>query len=227
MNSQSLYGRLMQNPWIDLPGAAPYVLPGDQPHIKVFNSYMKPRFRLDTNLMPQPFVGNRQAPLVILSRNPGAEGHHNDAYADAIKTNLTSEAPDQLFPALEVRFEMTQGAKWWGSCLDVVASKMGSKISQLAGRVQAIEFHGYHSRSWRALPITLPSQRFGFWLVEQAMIRRATIVVVRGQRDWTIAVPNLGSYPLLVPIKNPRSASISPGNCGTKGFRRVLDSLVS
>lgn len=88
----------------------------------------------------------------------------------------------------------------------------------------SVEFHGYHSERWRLFP-TLPSQRFGFYLVESAIEREAVVVLMRGRRDWEVAVPALSDYPYFVALSNPRSSTISPGNCGAEGFQRVLSAL--
>jgi hypothetical protein len=96
----------------------------------------------------------------------------------------------------------------------------------LARSMLAIEFHGYHSQSFEPIPITLPSQWFGFSLVEQAIARGAT-VVMRGGRQWTVAVPALMAYERVVRLRSPQEAAISPRNCGDQGWEMVLHALAS
>jgi hypothetical protein len=91
--------------------------------------------------------------------------------------------------------------------------------------VLSVEFHGYHAASWRPIPVTLPSQRFGFWLVENAMERGATIVRARGEKVWEVAIPRLHGYRRLVPTRSQRSAYVSRGNLGVDGFQKVLRAL--
>lgn len=55
--------------------------------------------------------------------------------------------------------------------------------ADLANHLLAVEFHGYHSENWQALPVTLPSQLYTFSLVEGAMGRGAVIVVLRAWRE--------------------------------------------
>ncbi len=74
-------------------------------------------------------------------------------------------------------------------------------FGELSHCVLNVEFHGYHSVRWSALPVTLPSQWFGFSLVEQAIDRGAVIVLTRAAREWRVAVPGLASYPRLARAK--------------------------
>ena len=45
-------------------------------------------------------------------------------------------------------------------------------------------------------------------------------MILRGANDWHMAVPELRSYPTVVPLRNHRNSALSPGNCGDEGFRR-------
>lgn len=89
----------------------------------------------------------------------------------------------------------------------------------------AVEFHGYHSKKWRHIPVTLPSQRYGFWLVERAIERGALIVILRGRVDWEIAVPELGTYDNRIVTHSHQSSAISPGNCGSAGFEQFIHAV--
>jgi hypothetical protein len=61
---------------------------------------------------------------------------------------------------------------------------------------------------WSALPVTLPSQWFGFRLAEQAIGRDAVIVLTRAAREWLVTVPKLASYRKLVRTRSPETASL-------------------
>ena len=83
--------------------------------------------------------------------------------------------------------------EWWRRCVRQLVLA-GQPLEHLARSVLSVEFHGYHSPSFAPIPITLPSQWFGFSLVEQAIARGATVVMTRGRREWEVAVPELMSY---------------------------------
>lgn len=89
----------------------------------------------------------------------------------------------------------------------------------------AIEFHGYFSRRFDLLPVTLPSQEFGFSLVSRAIERDAVIVITRGARWWRVAVPLLVDYPKVVLLRSWQTAAISPGNCSAEGWALLVRAL--
>jgi hypothetical protein len=215
----------MRNPWIELPRRPPYWLPEDRPHIEAFNRGVPSRYRLAAKLLPEPFLGPHGAPLVILMLNPGLVradyALHRSGFARLLRANLgdNPEGHRHLGP----RSEFTERLPWWGQHFAKVIAA-GHDPDELSRKVLSVEFHGYHARSYRSIPVTLPSQRFGFQLVEKAM--------ARGRPSFPPAANESGrsqyrlrDYRGLVPARNPRSAYISPGNLGQAGFKRVLSAL--
>jgi hypothetical protein len=138
--------------------------------------------------------------------------------------NLGDETDGHVQVGLLDEFADTPAGKWSrGRCFPLVKGS-GLSPEELARKVLIVEFHGYHSKASRPLPITLPSQEYGFWLVSQAVERGATVVIMRATPDWKIAVPALSSAEAVL-LSNPQNASISPGNCLAGGFERVLAAL--
>lgn len=215
-----------RNPWRQLPRGEPYVLPDDQPHVDAFNKLATEAAGLDLRYPPEPFIGNLNAPVVLLSLNPGLSdddwaNSSTSARRAAIWTNLT-EAEDRTFYPLSDDFNDTPVGRWWRRCFAGLI-ELGISEDQLRSHVLNVEFHGYHSRSFSRLPITLPSQWYSFALVEEAMNRGATIVILRGRREWLVALHMLNSYDHLVYLRNPRRATISPGNCDN--FAQIVAAL--
>jgi hypothetical protein len=62
---------LPPNPWLALPPVAPFVLAEDRPTLDIFNRRARPDLRVETSLLPEPFVGRIDAPIVLLLLNPG------------------------------------------------------------------------------------------------------------------------------------------------------------
>jgi hypothetical protein len=118
----------------------------------------------------------------------------------------------------------TPGGRWWRRCLGGLADE-GYGFDELSECVLDIEFHGYRSFHWSALPVTLPSQWFGFSLVEQAIDRGAVIVLSRAVREWYVAVPRLGSYHKLARTRSPQTASLGRGNLELQGFSLVTEAI--
>src|SRR4051812_43270346 len=85
---------MMPNPWIGLPHDPPFVLPEDAEAVRAFNARAseKTKLRID-EFLPEPFVGNRNAPVVVLGNNPGysAEGARlksERGFAACMRANL-------------------------------------------------------------------------------------------------------------------------------------------
>ncbi len=209
----------MQNPWDDLPHERPWVLPVDRPHVDAFNRHigLNPDYVIDSDLFPEPCLGNREAPVVVLNRNPGIGEndpgiHCRPEYIAALRANLTEDPRGHRLVGLLPQFQDTPAARWLKRLFRALFNE-GHSPEDLARQVLLVEFHGYHAKSWRPFPITLPSQSWGFSLVEQAISREATIVVMRGRRDWEIAVPALHGYQELVEVRSPQTSALSPRNC--------------
>lgn len=218
----------VKNPWHDLPTDPPFVLPIDHAPVREFNEKAQLDKRLDLDLIPQPFLGNRDAPLLILGANPNVRGGHaGGPVAAAIRANLSPDPNGHSLIGLLPEFADTPNAEWWRQgCLPEVLG-LGPAPQELADRILSIELHGYHSKAWRRPSTPFPSQRYGFWLVEQAMARGAVIVVLACRGHWETAVPGLSTYRHFVAKQNRRSRSyrISQGNLGHEGFREVLRAL--
>ena len=216
----------MRNPWLELPRKPPLVLGEDCPHVEAFNRKAKDDHQLDLELLPEPFKGVRDAPLVLLLLNPGKNDGdravHAGPYSEHLRANLGDDRAAQRH--LGLRPEGLEISDWWSRRLSALRRE-GHELDELSRKVLSVEFHGYHSRSWSQLPVTLPSQHYGFWLVESAIERGATIVTMRGNRLWSVAVPRLHGYEKAFQVKNPRAGTLSPGNLGDRRFTQMLRAL--
>ncbi len=66
----------MNNPWLELPSTAPYLLESDRQQVETFNRTAKPNHRIYDDLLPEPYLGNPStASIVLLSLNPGFSYH--------------------------------------------------------------------------------------------------------------------------------------------------------
>ena len=70
----------------------------------------------------------------------------------------------------------------------------------------------------------LASQQYSFGLVRQALQRDAVIILLRSERLWFAAMPELASYRRLYRIKNPQNPTLSVRNC-PEGYDRVVEAL--
>jgi hypothetical protein len=221
------------NPWRATPASPPYVLGVDRPYVEAWNQVIgvsRERARLRLEVLPEPASGPRDAPLVLLGRNPGWSGtepidHRPPHRAAALRANLGDDPIGHIQPYLTDAFANTAGGQWGRRCMRAVVARSGIGYEDLARLVLTVEFHGYHSQDGAVLPVTLPSQWYGFDLITRAIERGALIVVLRGGKHWDVAVPGLRGYPRRFATNSPQSASVSPGNLPEGVFDLVVDAI--
>lgn len=220
----------MGNPWLQLPASPPFVLDSDREFVEAFNRGAPLRTRLRTHLLPEPFLGRpQQATVLLLQLNPGFAGsearwHSQPAFAEALRANLAHRASRFPHVYLDPRWRLTPGGRWSRRRLRRVIDAVGD-AKRVARRLAVVEFHGYHSQGFRPIPVTLPSQHYGFDLVRRGIARDAVIVVLRGYDLWRVAAPELDDHHLVFQPSNPQSAYLTEGTMGRRAFRTILDAL--
>ncbi len=75
------------NPWLSLPAEVPFVLGEDSSAIAQFNGRATERTRIETTLLPEPFVGRLDAPILLLALNPGVSDGDFALHKDAAFQN--------------------------------------------------------------------------------------------------------------------------------------------
>ena len=108
----------MENPWPQLPTDAPCVLPPDRSIIEAFNARYADKhesdcrtssctgcFTIQTQLLPEPFIGDPEARVYLLNLNPGYfpgeddDWHVAAGFRTAIIDNLDHKGrPKNKFP---------------------------------------------------------------------------------------------------------------------------------
>lgn len=215
----------MNNPWLQLPLRPPFLLPVDAPYVATFNQFAAPSIAIDTNLMPGPFIGDPTAPVIILALNPGWSPrdrivNRHPVFRRRVRDNLQHPRGARFMP---LDGDPTRpGAQWWRRNLKALMTEVGEECA--ARGLCCLEYFPYHSRTFGHVALRLPSQEYTFELLRRALARKAVVVLTRGARLWTGAVPELADYSRLVSTKNARSASISPKNCGPR-FKMVVRQL--
>lgn len=188
--------KITENPWRDIPKQAPFWLPCDEPYIEYFNKVTTDSFKIRENSFPEPYLGNPEAPVVLLLVNPGGGDVDKDVptppeIKDALRREYESSVPmpSHLHLSSETK---TTGRAWWNGICKSLERDVGPDL--LHSRILSIEFSAYHSKSFGHGGLRLPSQQFSFAMVRSAIGRGATIVGVRGKRHWCGAIPELGGY---------------------------------
>jgi len=189
----------MKNPWIDQITKRRQVLDIDKPFIKAHNHIYRsdPTRLLHEDLLPAPYLGFHNAPVVVLLANPGWDPDDYEmldrpSIFQLALDNLNTEGGTPHF-CLTEEFMNTPGNQWWQRRTAQLAADVGGH-QVLAEKMLAIELHGYHSKSWSAPRANFPSQEFSFFLVREAIDRGALIITARCRDYWLAGVPELLSY---------------------------------
>jgi hypothetical protein len=112
--------------------------------------------------MPVPYCGDvNAASVIVLLRNPGYDAagtlwQKRAEFRRALRSNLVHREQPFAFHLLNPAFAASPGGRYWRRALRAVLDEVDCEV--VASRFAMIEFHGYHSKKWTALPITLPSQ---------------------------------------------------------------------
>jgi len=203
-----------------MPRSSPFVLPEDAGFIECFNQKAKPAHKIRVELLPEPYLGDPLAPVVLLSLNPGFSDadlgiHQNPVFAARSMDNLFHHPNKYPFFLLNPELNTAPGNGWWNRKLSELIEEAG--LETVASRLLCVEFFPYHSRQYRKCKNTLPSQLYSFDLVRKAMRRGAVIIMMRSSRLWLEAIPELNKYKVhcVNSVQNPK---ISAKNC-PDGYR--------
>jgi hypothetical protein len=202
---------------------APYVFEADKPAIAEFSNHVREEHRIHTDVRPQPFLGSRDAPIVLLNLNPGFDESDyldfKDPYTlEVWRKNLLHEPLAYPFYSLDPKLSHTGGARWWKEKLKEPIQIAG--LQTVANSFLCIEYFPYPSRKFKAMRSLVESQQYSFALANQAIDRNAVIVVMRANRLWERAVLRLSGYPQLFTLQSPIAAAISRKNC-VEGFPKI------
>jgi hypothetical protein len=122
----------MDNPWRSLRMEAPYVYEADEPAIAAFNARASDEHRLQTDVLPEPFLGRKDAPIVLLNLNPSFDESANLAYGDphafdAWRKNAYHEPLAYPFYFLDPQFPHAGRARRWKQNLDVLKTSAATE----------------------------------------------------------------------------------------------------
>jgi hypothetical protein len=174
----------VKNPWIRLPTNAPFVLPEDAPLIERRNRGAPEETRIETDLIPEPFLGNPDAPILLLNLNPGYDPrevplHTSEPTFIALsRANLSHEVTQYPFYLLDPSVDRSLGHQWWLRKLASLIESAGAQA--LAESLFCAEYFPYHSRRYRHSPTLLPSQFYTFELARRSAAKAKAIVLMRG-----------------------------------------------
>jgi len=216
----------MLNPWSKLPTIPPYILDFDKSEIDNNKTNLNENTELHFELLPEPFLGDPHAPVVLLNRNPGYSPddityHRQPAFIKLSRANLNHQLSDYSFYLLNPSVS-APGRVWWDKKLRSLIRDTSREI--VSNNLACVEFFPYHSKKFGYHKLSLPSQEYSFYLVQQAMARNAVIILMRSRKLWLSAIPGLVNYPLLFSLRSVQNPMISPRNC-PDGYTSIIKAL--
>lgn len=218
----------MENPWLQLPTEPPYVLPADRDYVEKFNRALRisqQKHYLQINaILPEPFIGAKDAPVLLLSNNPGIGGDDSPsrqapAFREVMRNNLLHASSDWPFLYLNPTFDSWE--TWWRrKRLRRIIKRFGQQT--VARCILNVVLCPYPSQFYK--PLFVPSQSYSFKLVHDAVARNAVIILFRpGQQSiWEENVPSLKGYERFFSVPNAQNPAITE-NC--PGYDLVVEAL--
>ena len=223
------------NPWADLPASGRRVLSCERPGVSALESWCHRRGAAathrhwpQTQLFPDPFIGWPDAPVVIVLANPG---YTDDARASAWSGctgsddwwHANSEAMKECYRAnlrhaplpypmffLDPRLPGSPGGVYYRTRL-LKQLRLRFDDETLANAITTVVFYPYHTRRSRAHPPSpFPRGGYPIYLIQSAIERGATMVVMRCRKLLESAIPDLRNLNYVTSAS--RNAAVSPGN---------------
>jgi hypothetical protein len=245
----------MENPWLALPKSAPFVLAGDLDAVSALNLWSKERaktdddfeaYRIRTGLLPDPFIGDPEAPVVFVMANPGYTDearaarwgcgsddswHHKQFFRELYYENYAQRPLEYPMFFLDPRVEESPAGHW---CRRRFLGRLRLIFDDrtLARSIALVDFFPYHSAKYRFVPkFSVPSQAYSQELIASAVARGATIVLMRAVARLLEFIPALQAFDYLVSV-SPQNPAVSPGNIRTRdgkenGFERIVERIRS
>lgn len=230
----------MENPWLGLRFAAPYVLDSDRPSIEEHNRVASSTHRLDLSLLPEPFIGRLDAPVVVLLSNPGWCPEDSLIYASCyasscwqknlhqtpmefpmymIDPQFVASMPDEIKCARKKNI----GPGWWERTLRSLTTDFGTDV--VSRGLLVVERLAYHSIRYPNRISQVESQKFACGLILESMKRDSVVLCARRYQDWVRAVPQIATYQRTYLPYNWQQSRISVGNYGSAAYLAIAAAL--
>jgi hypothetical protein len=214
------------NPWTRLPHQPPFVLAEDRPLLDGRGD--RSDIAVDTTLIPEPFLGDPAAAIVLLNLNPGWSGedawwHAQPTFREASLLCLQHQSRKFPFFLLDPRFSGAPGNTWWNRKLKPLVERCGIEV--VARSLFCLELFPYHSKRFGHRRLRLPSQEYSLTLLREAIARNALVVVMRSLRLWCERVPELTAADL-VQVSSVQNPVLSELNLGDR-FHELITKIGS
>lgn len=223
----------MQNPWERLPNTPPFILPEDEDLIHIHNNKYQgtPYEVFLCDEIPSPYIGDPKASVVLLNLNPGYSPNEKNSqnltrFQEIAKANLLHQFYEYPYYVLDPSLGGTpSGYAWFMQKLGPIMQAANLTAQELSKKIFTVEYFPYHSIKYGWQSGVLPSQKYAINLIEEAIIREAIVIIMRGKNIWMEAIPELIEYPKVYVLNSPQNVIISKNNLGEKHFNVIVEKL--
>lgn len=234
---------IIKNPWIDFVKSMDdtnLILKEEQNVIHDFNLKVKDEFKIHTNIMPAPFMGDvKNAPIMILVLNPGYdELEDKKGFYSKYKPYWKNEIQHQFNPDLPLFClddEYRMYSDYWAKKLNPIIQALGENGKEIVAKnVSKVQLFPYQSKKYKPIHKLilkkygyekyLPSQCYNIRLVEEAINRNALIIIPRAVNKWIEAIPELKHYENVMETNSYLNITLSEKNLGDN-FNKLVQTL--
>jgi len=228
------------NPWRMLSKQPPYVLESDFGFVRQHNKLVSPKYSIQENSLPEPFIGNpKSAKLILLNLNPGHKDrvkadHGRPEIKEAIFRNLLQEHSEYPFYAFNpafgktAEFEQTGVAEWWRKRTRRLQEATGLADPTFAKKIFVIEWFPYPSENWfytakkfaETRKPLCPSQNHSFQLARAFLSDQRVIDLGMRSKDYWVAVDK--RFERVTFLNSHRNTCITPGNMEPGLFDKIV-----
>jgi hypothetical protein len=230
----------MKNPWMKL--GSRNVLECDEPYVNAFNAYVErparerqlkkaSAIKINDRLLPEPFFGPFDAPVVLLMLNPKADQHADKwhskpAYRDALLRAYSGPRGAPHFHLLDSN-PGAPGEEFWRRLVQPLSTTKKACEIPIAERLLSVEYFPYASSRFDHTTPRLPSQEFSFELIRRAIRHNALVVCLSGELPWLGAVPALNKHKNFIRTGGRQRASLTAKVLGLKQHKKVCSLIFS
>lgn len=195
---------------------------------------------IHTELLPEPYTGLKDSPVVCLNLNPGYSEDDDDfvnnpEFVAEVQRTLTHETDHFLWTDAQFRSEtgtLHPGCDWWLKRTRALRELLGLESSGQPLRIFDLEYFPYHTETRIYFSRRLHSHAYRNRLLWEAMAQGKLIVIMRGKTEWeSIKAHGLGdllkAYPHKIVMASAGNVTFTENNLKPKGtsWAALLDKL--
>ena len=183
----------MTNPWKEIEKKK-YVLSTDINRVIEFNNNEPDSsiYKIQEDLIPDPFFGNKDAKVVLLMLNPGFGGKEDKDYEqnnfeEVLLNNLKHSNTKKHFFSLDKAFEGTDAHNYWKPMVKELNKHFDNDF--LSEQLFCINLFPYHSGKYKKIKGgLLESQKYALYLLNKKIKEKDSLIIsMRAYTKWSNA----------------------------------------